>query len=60
MVDKEIKQLQKNVELKDKAILRGEEEHDTLKKQIERLLEELRDKSDSESFDDEKERVMNV
>jgi len=31
-----------------------------LKKQIEKLLDELRDKTDSESFDDEKERILNV
>lgn len=30
------------------------------KKQIEKLLEELKDKSDSESFDDEKEKLLNV
>lgn len=30
------------------------------KKQVEKLIEELRDKSDSESFDDEKERILNV
>lgn len=28
--------------------------------QVENLLEELRDKSDSESFDDEKKRMLNV
>ena len=32
----------------------------TLNKQIEKLFDELRDKSDSESFDDEKARIMNV
>ena len=31
-----------------------------MKKQIEKLLDELRDKSDSESFDDEKEKLLNV
>ena len=30
------------------------------KKQIDKLNDELRDKSDSESFDDEKEKIMNV
>ena len=30
------------------------------KKQIENLLEQLQEKSDSESFDDEKERLLNV
>ena len=30
------------------------------KKQIDKLLDELKDKSDSESFDDEKERILNV
>ena len=29
-------------------------------KQIEKLLNELKDKSDSESFDDEKEKLLNV
>ena len=31
-----------------------------MQKQIEKLLEELREKSDEESFDDEKERILNV
>ena len=30
------------------------------KKQVEKLIEELRDKSDSESFEDEKENLLNV
>lgn len=30
------------------------------KKQIDKLIEQLRDKSDSESFDDEKEKILNV
>jgi len=30
------------------------------KTQIDKLIEELKDKSDSESFDDEKERILNV
>ena len=30
------------------------------KKQIEKLIDELREKSDSESFDDEKEKILNV
>ena len=30
------------------------------KAQIEKLLEELREKSDSESFDDDKEKLLNV
>ena len=29
-------------------------------KQIEKLIDELREKSDSESFEDEKERILNV
>ena len=29
-------------------------------KQVEKLLEELKEKSDSESFDDEKEKLLNV
>lgn len=36
------------------------EESLTYKKQVENLLEELKDKSDSESFDDEKQRILNV
>ena len=39
---------------------RFEEEKQVLEKQIEKLIEELRENSDSESFDDEKERIMNV
>ena len=30
------------------------------KKQVDKLIEELREKSDSESFDDEKEKALNV
>jgi hypothetical protein len=29
-------------------------------KQIDKLINELRDKTDSESFDDEKEKILNV
>ena len=39
---------------------RSYEENQTYQAQIEKLLDELREKSDSESFDDEKERIMNV
>ena len=46
--------------MKNKLILQSNEESSTYKKQIEKLLEELREKSDSESFDDEKERILNV
>jgi hypothetical protein len=30
------------------------------KKQIEKLMEELKEKSDSESFDDEREKLLNI
>ncbi len=46
--------------MKNKLLQQANEETSTYKKQIEKLLEELREKSDSESFDDEKERIMNV
>jgi hypothetical protein len=36
------------------------EEAEVAKKQIEKLLEQLRDKSESENFDEEKERILNV
>lgn len=52
--------LQKNSDLKAKSVLRYQEETVLLQKQIDALLAELRDKSDSESFEDEKARIMNV
>ena len=59
-IGKEIQDLQKHIELKGKVIQRNNEELRVYKKQVEKLVEELRDKSDSESWDDEKERVLNV
>jgi len=46
--------------MKNKLILSANEEISIYKKQIEKVLEELKEKSDSESFDDEKERILNV
>lgn len=46
--------------LKNKALVRQKEETQTYQKQIDKLIEELRDKSDTESFDDEKEKLLNV
>ena len=60
IIDKEIKDLQRNVELKNKNIQRLNEESEVSKRQIEKLLEQLRDKSESEDFDAEKERILNV
>jgi hypothetical protein len=39
---------------------RAADEAMVYKKQIEKLMEELKDKSDSESFDDEKEKLENI
>ena len=57
---KEILDLQKHVELKNKSINKKDDEVMVYKKQIDKLVEELREKSDSESFEDEKENVLNV
>ena len=46
--------------MKNKETQRKEQEVKVHKKQVDKLIEELREKSDSESFDDEKERVLNV
>ena len=48
------------VELKNKLLQRKDEEVQVSKVQIEKLVDELREKSDSESFDDEKEKILNV
>jgi len=59
-IAQEIQDLQKHIDLKNKALVRQTEETRVYQKQIDKLLEELRDKSDSESFDDEKEKLLNV
>lgn len=46
--------------MKSKVIQKNADEIRVYKKQIEKLTEELREKSDSESFDDEKEKILNV
>ena len=46
--------------MKNKQIARTQEEIGVYQKQQEKLLDELREKSDSESFDDEKQRILNV
>lgn len=46
--------------MKNKQIQRTQEEIGVYQKQQEKLLDELREKSDSESFDDEKQRILNV
>ena len=56
----EIQDLQKHIERKNATINRANNEAATYKKQIEKLLEALKEKSDSESFDDEKEKLLNV
>ena len=53
-VNNEIWDLQKLLDLKTKTIQRAADETMVYKKQIEKLLNELKDKSDTESFDDEK------
>ena len=59
-VGQEISELQKHLERKNQQLNRASDETMVYKKQIEKLLEELKDKSDSESFDDEKEKLLNV
>ena len=59
-VGSEIQDLQKHIERKNATINRANNEAATYKKQIEKLLEALKEKSDSESFDDEKEKLLNV
>ena len=59
-VGSEISDLQKHIERKNATINRANNEAATYKKQIEKLLEALKEKSDSESFDDEKEKLLNV
>ena len=46
--------------MKNKQIEKTQEVIAVYKKQQEKLLDELREKSDSESFDDEKQRILNV
>ena len=46
--------------MKNKQIEKTQEEIAVYQKQQEKLLDELREKSDSESFDDEKEKILNV
>lgn len=48
------------VEIKNKSIQRANQEKQVFQKQIDKLIEELREKSDSESFEDEKEKLLNV
>ena len=59
-ISQEILDLQKHIEMKNKQIARTQEEIGVYQKQQEKLLDELREKSDSESFDDEKQRILNV
>ena len=44
--------MQRTVEVKNQGIYRAQEEGNVYKRQIEKLLEELREKSDSESVED--------
>ena len=60
MIGTEIIDLQKHIERKNQTINRANSESATYKKQIEKLLEALKEKSDSESFDDDKEKLLNV
>lgn len=60
MIGTEIVDLQKHIERKNQTINRSNSEAATYKKQIEKLIEALKEKSDSESFDDEREKLMNV
>ena len=48
------------VELKNKQLQSKDDEAKVFKTQIEKLLEELREKSDSESFEDDKKNILNV
>lgn len=46
--------------MKNKQLVRANEETQVYQKQIDKLVDELREKSDSESFDDEKQKILNV
>jgi len=59
MISSEISDLQRIIQQKNMEISRKQEEAMTYKMQVEKLIEELREKSDSEDFDDEKERLLN-
>ena len=52
--------MQRGIILHKNTANRYKEEAHEYAKQVEKLLEELKDKSDSESFDDEKEKILNV
>lgn len=60
VIGTEIVDLQKHIERKNQTINRANSECATYKKQIEKLLRELKERSDSENFDEDKEKLLNV
>ena len=52
--------MQRIINSKNIEITRKQEEATVYKMQVEKLIEELKEKSDSESFDDEKEKLLNM
>lgn len=51
---------QTQISTKNKTIVALKNDAKQLQSQVDKLIDELREKSDSESFDDEKERILNV
>ena len=60
MISSEIQDMQRIINSKNIEITRKQEEATVYKMQVEKLIEELKEKSDSESFDDEKEKLLNM
>lgn len=60
MLQKDIMATQQATHTAKQTATRYKNEALEYSKQVEKLIEELKDKSDSESFDDEKERILNV
>ena len=51
---------QTQISTKNKTIVALKNDAKQLQSQVDKLIDELREKFDSESFDDEKERILNV
>lgn len=59
-MQQELMDHQKQNTIQKRTINTLKQEIEQLNKQVQKLIEELKDKSDSESFDDEKERLNNI
>ena len=60
ITQQEIQSCHEKVKLANREVLRYKEETQVYKKQIEKVLKELEDKSDTESFDEDKQKILNV